>query len=253
MNLDLLIPYIYCELLLVVVYFEFYLNYTTKPIHYYLPDQKQKSADEKFGWIAIKLVLIISFIFLLQNLFPTQTNKFVLKSSEVLYQPWTLITYVFMHGSFSHLYSNMFALALFGSILEKVIGEKNFLKVFLLTGIFSGFFGIFFYNSLIGASGSIFGIMGVLAILRPKLIVWVLGAPMPMAIAIIVYAALDLGGIFYPTNVANIGHLSALSLGISIGLAWRKKYEIKEPKKEKRIEISEAEIREWEKKYMNRK
>ena len=215
-------------------------------------DQKQKSSDEKFSWTAIKIVIVISFVFLLQSIFPNQMENFILKSSGALQKPWTLITYIFLHGSFSHLYSNMFALALFGSILEKVIGDKNFLKVFFLTGIFSGIISIFFYNGVIGASGAIYGIMGILAVVRPKLVVWVFGVPMYMIIVVVLYSLLDLGGVFYPTNVANVGHISGLAAGLIIGLLWKKKYVMKEPKKGKRMEISEKEIREWEKKYMRK-
>jgi membrane associated rhomboid family serine protease len=147
----------------------------------------------------------------------------------------------------------MFALFIFGSILEKVIGYKNFLKVFFFAGILSGIVSIFFYDSVIGASGAIFGIMGTLALLRPKMIVWGLGIPMYMMVVIIVYAALDFAGVFYPDNIAHIGHLSALASGIIIGFMWKKKYGVVEKKKKEKPLLSEEEFRRWEDKYMKRK
>ena len=209
--------------------------------------------ERKFNWIAAKLVLVISLVFLLQKIFPQIFEIFILKRSEVLFEPWTLVTYIFLHGSFLHLFSNMFALFIFGSILEKVVGYKNFLKVFFFTGILSGAFSLFFYNSVIGASGAIFGVMGTLALLRPKMVIWALGVPMYMIVAIIVYAALDLAGVFYPDNIAHIGHLLALVLGILIGLLWKKKYGVVEKKKKEEFKLNEEEFRKWEDKYMKRK
>lgn len=216
-------------------------------------NKQHETSEPKFNWVSIKLVIIISFVFLLQLTFPQSFVPFILDSSKVIFQPWTLITYIFLHGSFSHLISNMFALALFGSILEKVIGHRNFLKVFFFSGVLSGMAGLPFYSSMIGASGSVFGIMGVLAAIRPKMMVPAFGVPMYMILAIAIYAALDMGGIFFPDNVAHIGHLSALFFGIFIGLVWRKKYQIVEKKRDKRYEISDEEFREWEDKYMRRK
>jgi hypothetical protein len=212
---------------------------------------KDIALDAKFNWLALKLAISISIIFLLQLIFPQPFEIFVLNSPEVLSRPWSLITYIFLHGSFTHLFSNMFSLVLFGSIFERVVGYKNFLKVFFLAGIFSGIISIFFYNSVIGASGAVFGIMGVLALLRPKMVVWAFSVPMYMIVVIIFYATLDFLGIFYPSDIAHMGHLSALILGILIGLFWRKKYKITD-KKEERVVLDDKEFKKWEEKYMKK-
>jgi hypothetical protein len=215
----------------------------------------KKNIETKFNWVAAKIVLVISIVFLFQLIFPQISENFALTQSNVISQPWILITYIFLHGSFSHLFSNMFALFLFGSILEKVVGYKNFLKIFFTSGIISGIFSIFFYNSVIGASGAIFGVMGTLGILRSKMVVWTLGVPMYMIVAIIIYAVLDLAGVFYPDNIAHIGHLSALVYGIIIGFIWKEKYKLPEkPKNKIKKEhiLSDEEFRKWEDKYMKK-
>jgi len=51
------------------------------------------------------------------------------------FEPYQFITYMFMHGSFSHIFFNMFALWMFGSVLEQVWGPKKFLLYFMVTGI----------------------------------------------------------------------------------------------------------------------
>lgn len=212
---------------------------------------KEKLTDERFRLVALSLALIISFVFTLQFIFP-QMLKFALESSSVVSRPWTLVTYIFLHGSFSHLYSNMIALVIFGSILEKVVGYKNFLKIFFSAGIFSGIFGMIFYSSVIGASGAVYGIMGTLAMLRPKMVVWALGVPMHMIVAIVVYGVLDLAGTFYPSNIAHIGHLSALLIGVLIGLLLRKRYVVVEVNREKFV-LDENEFRRWEDEYMKKR
>ena len=54
------------------------------------------------------------------------------------FRPYQLVTYIFMHGGFQHLFLNMFSLWMFGRILEQVWGAKRFLLFYLLTGIGAG-------------------------------------------------------------------------------------------------------------------
>jgi membrane associated rhomboid family serine protease len=64
------------------------------------------------------------------------TNTFALHSIESpLFKPWQVLTHIFMHGSFTHILSNMFALWMFGSILENVWGPKRFLMFYLICGL----------------------------------------------------------------------------------------------------------------------
>ncbi|KAA3653072.1 MAG: rhomboid family intramembrane serine protease [Bacteroidetes bacterium] len=55
-----------------------------------------------------------------------------------LFRPHQLVTYMFMHGGFQHLFFNMFALWMFGKILEQVWGSKRFLIYYMVTGIGAG-------------------------------------------------------------------------------------------------------------------
>ena len=55
------------------------------------------------------------------------------------FRPHQLITHIFMHGSFTHLFFNMFALWMFGKILENIWGEKRFLTYYMITGIGAAF------------------------------------------------------------------------------------------------------------------
>lgn len=200
-------------------------------------------------YFALILVAICVAVFVLQNLFPAVTDDFALVSSLAAAQPWRAVTYIFLHGSIEHLLYNMFALALFGSILEKIIGGKKFLMLFFMSGLVAAAGSILFYDASVGASGAIFGLLGCLAVLRPRMTVWLAGIPMPMFFAAFVWAAIDLFGIFFPANIANIAHLSGLIFGIFSGFLLRKQYG--EPlRRERKQEIDEELFRDWENKYM---
>jgi hypothetical protein len=204
-----------------------------------------------FEWYALKLTAVIVLVFALSLVFPDIVLEFRLVSSQVLEKPWTIITHIFLHGSFVHLFYNMFALALFGSILEKEIGSRRFLLIFFTGGVASSFADIIFYTSTIGASGAIFAVIGALAVIKPKQVVWALGVPMYMILAAGVWAVFDMIGAFYPDNVAHMSHLLGLAFGILIGFylkAGRKQAKLKE--EEEGEAVSEEELERWEEKYM---
>jgi uncharacterized protein len=165
------------------------------------------------------VLIICSVLFHIASLFSRDffIAHFALVGESVFVMPWMFVTSLFMHGDVMHLVFNMVSLLMFGTILEHVIGTKRFLLVYFGAGIFANIIGIWFYPVSLGASGAIFGIIGALAILRHSLIVYVLIMPMPLWILAILYAAIDILGIFYPTNVGNIAHLSGLFFGICCG------------------------------------
>ena len=96
-----------------------------------------------FGMLppVVKNLLIINGIFFFAT-FLLQTRDINLNSifglhyfSAPNFKPWQTITYMFMHGSFGHLFFNMFALWMFGSTLENRLGAKRFLSYYIITGI----------------------------------------------------------------------------------------------------------------------
>jgi len=209
---------------------------------------------EKFRFCAVWISIICVIFYSLEIFVPNFFENFALSSSEIILKPWTLLTYVFLHENPKHLFFNLFALVLFGSILEKIIGYRNFLVVFFISGIVAGLGGLKFYSSMIGASGAVFGILGILGVLRPRMVVWIWGVPMYMMFAIIFWIALNFVGIMNPDKVAYISHLFGLFFGIAVGLKLKKKYGIKRRKRRKEKElISEEEFERWEDKYMRHK
>ncbi|MEN7982323.1 MAG: rhomboid family intramembrane serine protease [Nanoarchaeota archaeon] len=98
---------------------------------------------------------------------------------------WSLLTSMFIHGSFFHLFANMFSLFFVGGFLEKIIGKKRFFWVYLIAGLIGGIFYIFatiiFGGSnipAVGASGAIFGLLGVLAVLVPNSKIYLITGPL---------------------------------------------------------------------------
>jgi len=142
----------------------------------------------------------------------------------------------------------MFALVIFGLVLESIIGSKRFLLIFLGSGILANLIAINFYTSSLGASGAIFGILGALIILKPLMMVWASGVPVPMFIAGILWIAADLIGVFAPSEVANIAHLSGIAIGLVYGIYFRMKYMNKE--KGTIIRLNEDSMRNWEDHYL---
>ncbi len=205
----------------------------------------------KYNWFAVKLVAICIVIWILQQIIPSLTDDFALISSEILSKPWTLVTYIFLHAGFDHLFYNMFALAIFGLMLEKIIGGKKFLIIFFVSGIMAGIGSVIFYSSSIGASGAIYGIMGALVVLRPRVPVFVgFMVPVPMIVAVVLWAGGDMIGLFTPSeNVAYAAHLFGLAFGLICGLYLKKDYG-EFPRAKRKSDISEGEFEKWEDRYV---
>ncbi|MBS3072128.1 rhomboid family intramembrane serine protease [Candidatus Pacearchaeota archaeon] len=199
-------------------------------------------AKEKFRYYALKLSLLMIIIFVFQIIFPFFTDLFILNENSYFQRV-------------AHLALNLFALVLFGLILENIIGGRKFLLIFISTGIFANFVSINFYSSSLGASGAIFGVIGSLIIIRPLLPVFAFGLPMPIFVAGVLWAGADILGTigFFAgnpiDNTGNIAHLSGMFLGFLLGYFYRQK--VNKTRKEK-IRLDEGYIRRWENHFMRK-
>ncbi|MDP4039806.1 MAG: rhomboid family intramembrane serine protease [Candidatus Pacearchaeota archaeon] len=196
----------------------------------------------KFKFYAVKLSAIILLFFLVQVFLNGFTEIFLLNSGA-FFQPWRFFTSIFLHGGITHLFYNLFALLLFGSILESLIGERKFMLIFFVTGILANLIAVNFYDSSLGASGAIFGIIGALIVVRPFIFVWAFGLPMPIIVAGILWAIGDVIGIFVPSGTANVAHLFGMFFGLIFGILYRKK---RVRRKKQKVVLNEGAIRKWE-------
>lgn len=184
------------------------------------------------------LFFIVSTILLIIQ--PLLINYLALNPSNLFgkYYIWTLITSMFMHGGFFHLFVNMLSLFFVGSILIKILGEKRFTFLYLAAGIFSGIFFVLtsliftteFNTYAVGASGAIFGLIGVLMFLTPNLPVYVMFIPVPIKMkyaAPLMLIALWTISLLGNIPIGNTAHLGGLLLGLGYGLYLKKKFKKK--------------------------
>ena len=202
---------------------------------------------KKNQYYFIKLSLIIVGVFILQIFIPSFTESFHLNEKAISnYEIWRFFTAIFLHASLIHLLYNLFALLFFGFALERLIGSRRFLIVFIFSGLIANIISVNFYSNSLGASGAIMGIIGTLTVIRPLMMVWAFGLIMPIFIASLLWIIGDILGIFFPTGIGNIAHLSGMGVGFLIGFLLRKLHH----ERRNRIEIPESYIREWEKTYI---
>jgi membrane associated rhomboid family serine protease len=156
-------------------------------------------------------------------------------------RPWTLVTSTFAHSPTNvyHILFNGLFLLFFGPAVERLLGRGRFVVLFLLGGAISGIVqvhatalegGFGFWGQgpgALGASGALMVLLGVLILLLPRELVHVYGIiPVPLWLAGIGYAALDVVGAFTPGSpVGNFAHLSGLALGLGYG--WWTKAEMR--------------------------
>jgi membrane associated rhomboid family serine protease len=142
---------------------------------------------------------------------------------SVLYErPWSLITSMFTHVDFMHILFNMLSLYFLGSFLLKIIGTRKFFLVYFLGGIVGNIFFLFLAStgySGIGASGAIFALGGTLAMLAPKVRVYIIPFPVPMPLWVAIMLNFLL--VFVMANIAWQAHLGGLVFGLLVGYFWR--------------------------------
>jgi membrane associated rhomboid family serine protease len=148
-----------------------------------------------------------------------------------LYQ---LITYQFTHVAFFHLFFNMFALFIFGRVLESYWGPSRFLTYYLVTGIGAGLIqlAICYFQDIssitIGASGAIFGILLAFGMIFPNAPLMIIPFPFPIKAKYLVigYGLIELWMGFANRagdDVAHFAHLGGMLFGIVLILYWRNK------------------------------
>lgn len=189
--------------------------------------------------ILINVILFIAFAILISTS-QDFINYVALKPANIFQGDylWTFITSMFMHGGFFHIFANMISLFFIGTLVERILGPKRYLWFYLLAGLFAGIFFVLLslifttdFNSFaVGASGALFGLIGLLMFLTPNLPVYIMFIPIPIKMK---YAApgilvvLWLISILADIPVGNTAHLGGLLVGLGYGLYLRKRYKNK--------------------------
>ena len=192
--------------------------------------------------VVIKNLLIINVLFFLaQNTignssFINMENLFALHHvKSPLFQPWQIITHLFMHGSMGHLFFNALALYQFGGRLEDVWGPKRYALFFFVCVVGAGLcqLGVstWMYDPAtgpiptIGASGGIYGLLLAYGMLFPRDRVMLLIPPIPMTARtlVIVFGAIELvmGVTGTAAGIAHFAHLGGMLFGWLLIRYWR--------------------------------
>jgi membrane associated rhomboid family serine protease len=99
------------------------------------------------------------------------TRDFIYFPPFTQFEPWRMITTLFLHGSILHIALNMYTLLIFGQILERALGRWRYLALYLLSGL-GGSVGVLLIApgiAVLGASGAIFGLLGAFFVIQRRL------------------------------------------------------------------------------------
>lgn len=162
--------------------------------------------------------------FLLQLSLPGLASSFAFVPRLALIRPWTVVTYMFLHGGLWHIGLNMLALFFFGPRLEARLGSRRFTILYFLSGI-SGAVVSFIFSPLapiIGASAGVFGVMMGFAIYWPNEPIYIWGIlPVPARLLVIITTLLALWSGFGGgrSGIAHFAHLGGYA-GAFLYLRW---------------------------------
>lgn len=181
------------------------------------------------------LIVACVLVFLLQGRVPDSTVlQGALWPLGEEFAPWQILTYGFLHGGLTHLLFNMLGLYMFGGDVERIIGPRRFTFLYFASVICAAIAQLA-VNAMtaspwptVGASGGLFGVMLVFALLFPKakIVPLIPPIPMPAWLFVSLYAGLELwmGVTGTQQGVAHFAHLGGLVGGILVWVYWRAEF-----------------------------
>lgn len=151
---------------------------------------------------------------------------FGLSPSLFTQHPWTIVTNMFVHVDFWHIFGNMITLLYFGQVIYKIVGKWWFLLLYLGGGILGNLLYVWLgapQSPAIGASGAIYALAGALVVMMPTMKVAVWGIlPLPLwAVILLFFVLWSIPGIF--PDVAWQAHLGGLAAGLIAGYFFRRR------------------------------
>lgn len=164
-------------------------------------------------WVTRLLVANVVMFALTYTVLPDAITRYlVFVPRLVLVQPWTIVTYMFLHGGLSHILFNMLGLFFFGSRVESRLGERRFITLYLVSGIAGALASLIFTPraAVIGASAGVFGVMMAFAMFWPREQIYIWGVlPVEARILVLVTTAFALFSGFAGrgAGVAHFAHL----------------------------------------------
>lgn len=178
-------------------------------------------------WVQ-RLIIANVAVFGLQVLLPGLAGLFVFAPSEVLTRPWTILTYMFLHGGFSHLFFNMLGLFFFGGRVEQRLGGRDFAWLYVASGVAGAVLSMVLAPraAIIGASGGVFGVSLAFAMFWPRERIYIWGVvPVEAWLLVAINTGLSIFSGFGGTGsgVAHFAHLGGY-LGAWVYLTLRARF-----------------------------
>ena len=183
---------------------------------------------------AVKHLLIINLIVFLATIALERYGLYAITNSMALwsiqsglFKIWQPLTYMFMHASIDHIFFNMFALWMFGCILENYWGTKRFLIYYLVCGLGAAAINLLVApgGPTVGASGAVYGILLAFGMTFPNEYIYLYFLlPIKAKWFVVIYAALELfEGVSHSMDgIAHFAHLGGMLFGLLLILWWRK-------------------------------
>lgn len=163
--------------------------------------------------VIIVLITFIGFIF--QQINADLAVHFMLNKGDLFVKPYSILTHMFLHANFSHLFFNMFGVLIFGSLLEKRLKDIQYYALYFGLGILAGIIGSFIYDAALGASAGVMALVGASAVIYPRVVFYIFGLfPVQLRTLAFIYFIYDFVGSFSMNNVANLAHIVGMISGI---------------------------------------
>jgi membrane associated rhomboid family serine protease len=153
--------------------------------------------------------------------------------ASVGFEPWQVVTYGFLHGSFPHIAFNMFALWMFGGPVENALGARRYTIYYFVCVLGAAAAQLATvalmspgdFAPTLGASGGVFGLLIAFAVLYPKarIVALYVPVPVPAPIAVVIYMLIELvfGVTGTQSSVAHFAHLGGAVVGFLLLMFWR--------------------------------
>lgn len=173
------------------------------------------------------LMLSVGMFFLQMVLGPLMERYFALHSNWLAHLAfWQPLTYIFLHGGFGHILWNMLALFLLGPAIERELGWKHFLILYLVSGVLGGVGWALLSSAgiCVGASGAIFGVLAAYGALFPNARMMLIFPPVTMKAwqLVLLFGVIE----FFQINsqsggsIANSAHLAGGLAGFAYALSY---------------------------------
>jgi membrane associated rhomboid family serine protease len=175
-------------------------------------------------WVGRIIITNAVVLLLRMTLFtsPEVSQALQFSPRTALTQPWTFVSYMFVHAGLLHLVANMLMLFVFGTAVESRMGSRNFLLYYLFCGVGAAVFslllgGIMPVGAFIGASGAVLGVAVAFAVFWPdaELIVFPIPVPIKARTLVIGLVVLDIiGSRLWPNDgIAHLAHVGGALFG----------------------------------------